>query len=86
LKGGYILKKEKEIITITCPECHQRSTIEVNLISPSLYCGFCPKCITEEGSHVDFFIDTYEMKIVKEEEAQKAKEAFHDNDFNETAH
>jgi len=72
LKGGYILKKEKEIITITCP--------------PSLYCGFCPKCITEEGSHVDFFIDTYEMKIVKEEEAQKAKEAFHDNDFNETAH
>jgi hypothetical protein len=67
------MKKEKETIIITCSECHQKSTIEVKLISPSLYFGVCPKCITEDGSHVDFFITTYEMKIIKEEEAQKEK-------------
>jgi len=67
------IKKEKETITVTCPRCHQKSTIEVKLTSPSLYWGVCPKCITEEGSHVDFFITTYQMKIIKEEEAQKDK-------------
>lgn len=68
------MKKEKETITVTCPRCHQKSTIEVKLMNPSLYCGVCPKCITEEGFHVDIFINTYQMKIIKEEEAQKEKQ------------
>ena len=68
------MKKEKETITVTCPRCHQKSTIEVKLTSPSLYCGVCPKCITEEGSHVDFFITTYQMKIIKEEEEEAQKD------------
>jgi len=65
------VKKEKEIITITCPECHQKSTIKVKLISPSLYLGVCPKCITEEGFHVDIFITTYQMREIKEREVQE---------------
>jgi len=67
------MKNEKETITITCPRCHQKSTIEVKLIEPSLYLGVCPKCITEEGSHVDIFITTYQMKEIKEKEVQEKK-------------
>lgn len=79
------MKKEKETVTIKCASCHQKSVIEMELITPALYCGVCPKCITED-SHCDIFITTYEMKIIKEEEAQKAKEALHNPDFNETVH
>ena len=67
------MKKEKEIITVTCPKCHQKSTIEVKFTNLSLYHGVCPKCITEEGFHVDFFIDTYQMKEIKEREVQEKK-------------
>jgi len=67
------MKKEKETITVTCSRCHQTSTIEVKLTSPALYHGVCPKCITEEGFHVDFFITTYQMKEIKEREIQKKK-------------
>ena len=72
-KKGQTKKKEKEIITIKCPECHQKSTIKVKLTSPALYWGVCPKCITEEGFHVDIFITTYQMKEIKEREVQEKK-------------
>lgn len=30
------MKKEKEIVTIKCSSCHQKSVIEMELITPAL--------------------------------------------------